>query len=203
MCLSSELCPEMEKLVDIAAQQALRTLLDLGVPRLHQGCPQVFQGQPAELLVLMPEELDSLERLIVLDFDGGLTGRAVLAVSHEGADHLATLLCRLACLDQPSDAEREDLFQDVAQLLLHGLVGSLANALDVRIVAQTAEGIGEPCLPTVLSDHPAVVEHLDARVFLAVAPFETQDQQATGALFVLLDPVSLLERLPSAEATTV
>ena len=42
-------------------------------------------------------------------------------------------------------------------------------------------------------------ENLVEGVFLAVAPFETQDQQAAGALCVLLDPASLLERLPAAE----
>ncbi len=113
----------------------LGALGDLCGATIRHTAPQVVQGQPEQARQLFPAGQATRDKLVVLDFGGGLGGLAVLALPHDSCDTLTGLLGaqlqRLGAGELDSDA----LLGEIGNVLLNGVIGSIANTFGISIVA--------------------------------------------------------------------
>lgn len=193
-------CDTIRELLDVGVSRAVESLGDLcGVP-IQYTTPQVLQGQPDQVRQLFPAGHATRDKLVVLDFGGGLGGLGVLALPLDSCDTLTTLLGEQLQRFGAVELDPDALLAEIGNVLLNGLVGAIANALSISIVAPVPEVVNNQSLAAILASHWSVEKNPDQAVFLSVTPFHADEIEVGGALVVLFDPVGLTRLLSTRPA---
>lgn len=184
----------VRELVEAGIGQASGALRDLSGAPIESAAPQVLQGRLDDLQLPLAPAATADGKLVLLDFEGGLTGRALLALPGASGDALVTLLEQI--IGQPNTAGplRDGLLAEVGNLLLNGLLGSIANTLNISIVAPVPQVVDGPSVPELLRSHRMVAKNPDLEVFVAVTPLHI-DQHAIHGEVILLFEAAGLQRL--------
>ncbi|MEN6492762.1 MAG: hypothetical protein ABFD16_00605 [Thermoguttaceae bacterium] len=188
----------VRELVEAGIRQAIVTLQDLCGAPIEYTTPQVVQGRPQEAESLLPPDQATGDRLVLLDFEGGLTGRGILALPDSSGDKLVALLERIIGRSDTAGPQRDGLLAEVGNLLLNGLLGSIANTLNISIVAPVPQVVAGSNVPELLRSHRTVTKNPDQEVFLAVTPLHIDQHAIHGEVILLFEATSLQRLLTPA-----
>ncbi len=195
MSVSQGACETIGELLEAAVSQAVGALGELCGATIHHTAPQVVHGQPDQARQLFPAGQATREKLVVLDFGGGLGGVAVLALPHDSCDALTGLLGAQLQRLGAGELDPDALLGELGNVLLNGVIGSIANTFGISIVAPVPEVVSDQSVSAVLASHRSVRQNPEQGVFLSVTPFHADELEVGGALVVLFDPASMMRVL--------
>jgi len=198
MSVGVEPSQAVRELVEAGIGQASGALRELCGAPIQYAAPQVLQGRLQDLeLPFSPAETAG-GKLVLLDFEGGLTGRGLLALPDVSSDTLVTLLERIIGRSNTTGSLRDGLLAEVGNLLLNGLLGSIANTLGISIVAPVPQVVDGPSVSESLRSHRMVTKNPDLEVFVAVTPLHIDQHASHGWVVLLFEAPGFLRLLAPA-----
>ncbi|MEN6498398.1 MAG: chemotaxis protein CheC [Thermoguttaceae bacterium] len=198
MDLTTEQHDALTELVNIGVGRAAAALSELCGERVNVSVPRVLVCQLAELADHLPVDEGQLDTLVFEDFQGRLSGRAVLAFPHASSLRLGQLLGHIACLPSESDVDLCGILTEVGNLVLNGVLGSMGNMAQTRLLCSVPElvTITEPT--SLLAGYLSRKDQPEHSLFLANVHFHVARRDIQGSILVLFECdgiVSLLDSL--------
>jgi chemotaxis protein CheC len=184
---------------------ALRETINLGVG-FAAGSLNELVGKPISLQVPEVEVLaldDALLRVgafqwnrvasVQLAFSGPLKGNVALVFPYDSAVELVSLLTGDEGSNADVDGIRAATLEETGNIILNGVVGSIANLLQGQISFSIPYYSEQGGLPARLTSLVGV----DARVVMARARFRVAEHEIEGEIFLFLE-MAALENLVAA-----
>lgn len=195
MHLDEEQQDAVTEVINIGVGRAAASLSEMLGHRINL-CVPAIKVCRAEGLAQKLRDESGVDVCVTQDFDGGLTGRAMLAFPQQSGVELSKILGEV---DDPLDELSVDLvgiLEEVGNIVLNGVLGTIGNMTDsaldysVPLLAQGSEVLR--MLTTNTSpEHQAEIDEIDQTVILADTRFDVVDSCITGSLILLFDIHSL------------
>lgn len=203
MHLTSDQHDALTELVNIGVGRAAATLSELCGERVEVSVPRVLVCQLSELGVHLSPEHDLLATLVCQDFQGELSGRAVLAFPRVSSLRLGQLLGHIACVPNESDLDLREILTEVGNLVLNGVLGSIGNIAQARLLCSVPEliTVAEPV--SVLAGYLSRQEHVEHGIFVANVYFHVARRDIRGSILVLFECDGIVNLLDSLIAESI
>lgn len=144
----------LREVVNVGIGRAAASLSELIGMRIELTMPRVRLCRLEELNASEAGEGEPWNIVIAQDFDGRITGRASLVFPRHSGLELARLLTGVEHSVDELDLELSGILTEVANIVLNGVLGSLANALDSNLTFSLPWFSGEQkgaSLPAILA----------------------------------------------------
>lgn len=196
-----EFTPDQEdalrEVVSIGVGKAAACLSDLIAMRVELTVPRLRLAAPDGSRVIPPSWGSESGVSVSQDFHGCVAGRAVLLFPNRSGVHLSRLLSQEDPGGDDIDLELSGILTEVGNILLNGVLGTLANFIDASFVYSVPwfSGRFQPADITVggKTSRPA-----DSTTLIAETRFEVRQRGIDGLLVIMFQVGSiqtLLERL--------
>ncbi len=132
MSLTSDEQDALREVINIGIGRAAATLSDLIGTRIELAVPRLRVLEPDETEPGVVRGIEGPFVLVTQDFSGPCSGRSALLLPRPSAVRLAQIL---GGVDQPTDEldlELRGILTEVGNIMLNGVLGSLANQIEAR-----------------------------------------------------------------------
>ena len=187
MSYSPEVTDALTEVVNIGVGRAAASLNELIGERIELSVPQVtFCALSA---IQGNEQLHGadLDTSIIQDFEGPTSGRAVLAFPGSSAMKLGQILAGLDETPTELDFDLRDVLNEVGNIVLNGVLGSLSNILQGHLQYTVPQLSTETSLRQLVDRHMRRDSSGDATVLIADARFNVAARNICGSLILLFD----------------
>jgi len=123
----------VQELVNIGCGKAAGALSRMTDSRVDLTAPVIAALNECQLAEYAESFSGRSHDVVSLEFDGFLSGKAMLLFLKESADNLAALLTFGMDLPELDPAMREDALRETGNIVLVSITGSIANALELRV----------------------------------------------------------------------
>ena len=182
MLLNDEQVDVLKELINIGVGKSIAILtqlvnshINLSVPKLHV---VTYKDLQSGSVPLTNEKLS----LVNLDFQGNISGSAKVAFPIQSAANLVSLLTDDVSDSTDLDSIREGTLNEVANMLLNGVMGSMANLLNKDFEYQVPfykEGFLINSIDTEIHENSVVI--------IAETHFEVKDLSINGEIVILFE----------------
>lgn len=185
----------LAELINIGVGRAAGVLNQMVGSPIQLSVPAVQVLRASELPVVLHETSREILAYVRLPFSGFVQGTAALVFPTTSAAKLVTLLTHDDPNDQDLDSLRSGTLCEVGNIVINGVMGSIANILHVRLsyglptfLDATAEQLFRP------------VPNADPVVVLAHTRFAVENQDISGAVLLIFEVVSFDTLLAAVDA---
>jgi len=187
----------------------LQELINIGVGRaagmLNRMVSTHIQLQVPELVVLSSKEFVSrygsrgreIFSAVQLTFSGHFSGMSALIFPPESASRLVSIILGNAVLTADADALRVETLQEVGNIVLNGVLGSIGNILKENIVFSPPDYVEERFERLVFF---GAEEETEAMVLMARTQFTIKDHLIEGEVLILFSLASFDSLLAAIDA---
>jgi chemotaxis protein CheC len=187
----------------------LQELINIGVGRaagmLNRMVSTHIQLQVPELVVLSSKEFVSrygsrgreIFSAVQLTFSGHFSGMSALIFPPESASRLVSIILGNAVPTADADALRVETLQEVGNIVLNGVLGSIGNILKENIVFSTPDYVEERFERLVFFGAENAPE---AMVLMARTQFTIKDHLIEGEVLILFSLASFDSLLAAIDA---
>lgn len=194
MNLSPAQLDAITELVNIGLGRAASILNEMATSNVRLTTPRIEALSLKEILMGKGRQLNATLSSVKMSFTGMMSGSAFLAFPPESALRLVSLLTGENRESPDLDSLKLETLNEVGNIVLNGVLGSIANALD---------GMMNYTIPSYQEDtlERMFVENVDEddTVVLAVAEFTVEDQDIRGDTLLILEPKSFTALLAALE----
>lgn len=132
----------LRELINIGIGRAAATLSELMGTRIELTVPSVALYEFGDWFKQSSTELSGMA--IVQDFEGSCSGRAVLVLPRDSGLRMAQILGGVEDGSDELDFELSGILAEVGNIMINGVLGSLANATGAQLSYGLPEFYGEP-----------------------------------------------------------
>ncbi|MBF0292899.1 MAG: chemotaxis protein CheC [Nitrospinae bacterium] len=182
------------ELVNIGLGRAASILNEMATSHVRLTTPRIEALSLKEILMGKGRQLNATLSSVKMSFTGMMYGSAYLAFPPESALRLVSLLTGEDRESPDLDSLKLETLNEVGNIVLNGVLGSIANALD-GMMNYTIPSYQEDTLERMFVEN---VEE-DDTVVLAVAEFSVEDQNIRGDTLLILEPKSFAALLTALE----
>jgi len=187
MSYTSEETDVLTEVVNIGVGRAAASLNELIGERIELSVPQVTLCTLSEIQGNVREDRGELDTSIIQDFDGPTSGRAVLAFPGSSALKLGQILADLDEEPTELDFDLRDVLNEVGNIVLNGVLGSLSNLLQGNLRYTVPKLSTETSFWELVQRHLARDENGETPVLIADARFQVAARNIGGSLILLFD----------------
>ncbi len=176
----------MQEVINIGAGRAAAALSELIGACIELSVPSIQFLDPETLTKGESPAGRSSQVAIFQDFEGTINGRAVLALPKEDGVLLAKLLGGEDCRSDDADLELGSILTEVGNIVLNGVLGSLANMMQGVFEYTVPECNLAASLSGLLRASPFSDEQVRS-VLVADARFSVAEQAIAGELLIAFE----------------
>jgi chemotaxis protein CheC len=178
---------------------ALTEVINIGVGRAASSLSEIT-GSPIELIVPqihvcgthefsdIAETLDiELATTVQQNFQGDLSGRALLAFSKENAFELACVVGDIQPADSEMDEELFGILEEIGNIVLNAILGSIANILDCQFSYSLPSLSTQNTFTTIALKSAGDDQKKESLALIANTSFTVASQNLSGSLLVLFE----------------
>ena len=185
----------LAELINIGVGRAAGVLNQMVGSPLHLAVPSVRVLRASELPLVMSKSSGEILAYVRLPFSGFVQGTAALVFPTSSAAKLVSVLTGDDLGDPDLDGVRSGTLCEVGNIVINGVMGSIANILHVRLsyglptfLDATAEQLFQP------------VRETDPVVVLAHTRFVVENEDISGAVLLVFEVVSFDTLLAAVDA---
>jgi len=205
MKLNDDQIDALTESINIGVGRAAGSLGQLVGERIELAVPQIRTCSLTELSEYLGSQQEKLDILVTQDFSGTANGRSLLGFSNASGAKLAQILgAGDGSLDE-LDLEYCSLLEEVGNIVLNAVLGSLANLMQTNLTYTVPELYTETPLKEVLTKHVPGVKNEQGLILLADAHFGVARREIHGSLviaFEMNDIETVLDSILSSEGVT-
>lgn len=192
MLLNEEQLDVLREIINIGVGKSIAILNQMIASPITLNVPKIFVMRYKELKSDFGQFSNEKLSLVNLDFRGNISGSAKVAFPMQSAINLVSLLTGEETDSPDLDSVREGTLNEVANMLLNGVMGSIANLLDKTFEYQ---------VPTYKEGYlvNTIDETIDENsvVLIGETHFEVKQLSVDGDIIILFE-LSGFENLKSA-----
>lgn len=196
MILTNDQLDALTEVVNIGVGRAAASLCDLVDDSIALQVPQIRMCMPADLRRPAESGEPPLDTSVLQDFDGAISGRALLAFPASSGVALAKLLGEEADPDDELELDLAGILEEVGNIVLNAVLGSLANLFEGEFEYSVPRLAADTPVDQVISGSNAAEP--DRTMLMADTHFAVADSEISGSLllaFSMNQMTSLLDRL--------
>ena len=187
MQLTDDQNDALTEVVNIGVGKAAAALSQLMGERICLSVPRIIVCDPDELsrnLDASPEQLDTS---VVQDFNGDVSGRAVLAFPRSSGVKLGQVLAGLNETSDELDLDLADTLEEVGNIVLNGVLGSISNLLASGLIYSVPRLHADTDVRHLLTDHPTDKQHTSRTRLMANTQFDVASRSISGSLLIVFN----------------
>ncbi len=174
----------LTEVVNIGVGKAADSLSQLIGERICLSVPGIIVCEPEELNRVLGERSELLDTSVVQEFEGSVTGRAVLAFPNTSGVKLGQALAGLDETPGELDLDLSEILEEVGNIVLNGVLGSISNLLDTNL------SYSVPRLHKATDVRQLVTKHSEEKCsartqLLADTRFEVSSRSISGSLLIM------------------
>lgn len=193
----------LTELVNIGVGRAAAALSELCGERVEVSAPYVLICRISEVDRYLSGEQDMLAALVVQDFQGKLSGRALLALPRSSSLKLGQLLGDMTHLPCENDLDLREILTEVGNLVLNSVLGSIGNTAHARFLCSLPELVMTAEPVSVLANYLLRQNWTDHGVFVANVQFHVARLAIQGSIMVLFECDGIVALLDSLIAASI
>ena len=183
----------LTELINIGVGKAAGVLNEMIATHVELNVPSVQILDSAALQKILEDANDSRHSVVRLGFEGGLTGATSLVFLLCDAGKLVGLLTGEQQNDSEFDSVMEHTLLEVGNIVINGVMGSIANTVGITINYSIPE-YKKDTLGNIFGSRKA---HLQRLFILADTSFKIEEHQIDGTMFILFEMNSFQNVLQS------
>jgi chemotaxis protein CheC len=174
----------LTEVVNIGMGKAADSLSQLIGERICLSVPGIVVCEPEELSRILGERSELLDTSVVQEFEGSVSGRAVLAFPRASGVKLGQVLAGLDETPGELDLDLSEILEEVGNIVLNGVLGSIGNMLDTGL-AYSVPRLYKATDVRQLVTSPAGEECTARTQLLADTRFEVSSRRISGSLLIM------------------
>ena len=178
MQLVDDTLDALTEVVSIGVGRAAASLSELIADRIELHVPL--------LRLVTPDEADAINdgRVSVLQaFTGEISGKALLSFPDDSGRSLAALLAGYNSADELQSFEMSEILSEVGNIVLNGVLGSIANLLDGTLEYDVPAFFVDRKLSDLIADVRTYNDE-DTQVLVADADLRVRSRKIVGKVFI-------------------
>ena len=196
MQLSENELDALQEIVNIGVGHAASSLSELIGSRINLRVPAVSLVAPDACDPNCTEGMS-----IVQPFDGSLSGSALLVFPTDSGQALARLLGGYDESEEIPEFETSGILSEIGNIVLNGVLGSLANAIETDLLYQVPEFFVNKTFASLVATDTAQCQDALSPVLMADTDFSVESSDIHGSIVIafqigsletLLDELQLL-----------
>ncbi len=193
MRLTNEQKDAVTEIINIGVGRAAASLSDMLGQRIDLRVPSVALCDVDSLAEQLGANESGIDLSVVQDFEGSLSGRAMLAFPKQSGVQLGKVLGEV---DTPNDELSVDLvgiLEEVGNIVLNGVLGTIGNMTASALEYSVPRLVQSVEMTQILTSKELCEEQDDTEqmVILADTHFAVDDGSIAGSLILLFDIQSL------------
>ncbi len=191
MQLTSEQKDAVTEIINIGVGRAAASLSDMLGQRIELRVPSVALCGIGSLAEKLGANESGIDLSVVQDFEGTLSGRAMLAFPKRSGIQLGRVLGEVDTPNEELSVDLVGILEEVGNIVLNGVLGTIGNMTSSALeysVPHLVQGVEMTQILTAKDQQEDDVEQL---VILADTHFAVVDGSIAGSLILLFDIQSL------------
>jgi len=192
MTLSENELDVLLEIINIGVGRASKSLSEMTGSRIELSVPNIeVIGRNG--FVEMSEKLEStLDQSVLQSFQGDFSGRAVLGFPTRQAFDLARIVGGIEVTDVEMDDELFGVLEEIGNIFLNNVVGSIANMLDCKLSYMLPELCSQKFFKGLLKPGQPEKQSL---ALIADTSFSISENDISGSLILFFETNNLKELL--------
>jgi chemotaxis protein CheC len=190
----------LTEIINIGMGEAAASLSELVADRIELRIPFVTICSSAEAVqIVSRRQTDRIDASIVQEFQGAISGRAILAFPRTSSLKLGQILAGTA--EQPTaiDLELGGMLSEIGNIVLNGVMGTISNLIGDRLEYSLSRLVIDADISTLILEDVQVGPR-DPAVLIADAQFAVNARDVSGSLLILFHVGSIERILASINA---
>lgn len=191
MQMTSDQQDVMTEIINVGIGRAAASLSELLGKRIALQVPAVTICNISDLSERLRDEESGVDLSVVQDFQGGLSGRAMLAFPRRSGIELGKMLGGVDSSHEELSIDLIGILEEVGNIVLNGVLGTVGNMTSLALdysVPRLAQGVE---VTRMLASHASEQNDTKQMVILADTRFTVAEDSITGSLILLFDIQSL------------
>jgi chemotaxis protein CheC len=192
--LTRDQLDSLTEMINIGVGDAAASLSELVCERIQLRVPFVMVCSSAEAVKTLHERQgDRLDTSIVQEFQGAVSGRALLAFPRTSTLKLGQILSNSPQLPTTIDLELGGILSEVGNIVLNGVMGTISNLIGDRLDYSLSRLVVDTDVTHLIIDD-SLIGSRDPAVLIADAQFDIDNRGVSGWLLVVFH-VGSVERI--------
>ena len=191
MRLTSEQKDAVTEIINIGVGRAAASLSDMLGQRIDLRVPAVTLCGVNSLAEQLGGNEAGIDLSVVQDFEGSLSGRAMLAFPKRSGIQLGRVLGEVEAPNEELSVDLVGILEEVGNIVLNGVLGTIGNMTSLELeyaVPHLVQGVE---MTRILTADALEEDGLEQLVILADTHFAVVDGSIAGSLILLFDIQSL------------
>jgi chemotaxis protein CheC len=197
MRLTNDQLDSLTELINIGVGEAASSLSELVAERIDLRVPFVTVCSSRDAVAtLRDRQADRLDTSIVQEFQGAISGRALLAFPRVCSLKLGQILTSVPDVPETIDLELGGMLSEVGNIVLNGVMGTISNLIGDRLDYSLSRLVVATDVTELIVDD-SLVGPRDPAVLIADARFDIDRRNISGSLLIVFH-VGSIERILGA-----
>jgi len=183
--LTSDQSDILSEIVNIGIGRAAASLSDLVGKKIDLFIPHITLSSVEELNSHFPSLSGTPKTMVLQEFSGKLSGRAILAFPQKSSLQLAQILGELDSEPEELDLDLCGILTEVGNIVLNGVLGSMGNLLESNLEYTVPELAFTNNLVELLTQTDMSENSDNVLVLLADARFHVAESEINGSLIIV------------------
>ncbi|MEO2035758.1 MAG: chemotaxis protein CheC [Planctomycetaceae bacterium] len=187
MELSADQIDSLTEIVNIGVGRAADSLSRIVGARIELTVSSIHVGELSELSALFDDLQGSPDTTIIQDFEGDVSGRALLAFPAASGVTLAQIISGVDQTIDELDVDLGGILEEIGNIVLNAVLGSIGNMTQTGMVYSVPEFYpSTPPLRLIQNGRRKVQDDCDY-LLLADVQFRTSQRDVTSSLLIAFD----------------
>ncbi len=193
MRLTSEQKDAVTEIINIGVGRAAASLSDMLGQRIDLRVPAVTLCGVNSLAEQLGDNGAGIDLSVVQDFEGSLSGRAMLAFPKRSGIQLGRVLGEVEAPNEELSVDLVGILEEVGNIVLNGVLGTIGNMTSLELEYSVPHLVQGVEMTRIFSSDEIEEEEedLEQLVILADTHFAVVDGSIAGSLILLFDIQSL------------
>ena len=190
MRLSAEQKDAVTEIINIGVGRAAASLSDMLGQRIDLRVPSVTLCGIDSLAERLDEQ-SGIDLSVVQDFQGSLSGRAMLAFPKRSGIQLGRVLGEVDAPNEELSVDLAGILEEVGNIVLNGVLGTIGNMTSSALEYSVPHLVQGVEMTQILTSNDMAEDDAEPMVILADTHFAVVDGSIAGSLILLFDIQSL------------
>jgi len=187
MDFSTDQIDALTEIVNIGMGRAGSSLSRIVGERVELTVPSIHIGKLSDVSSLIGEPQGNPDTTIIQDFEGDVSGRALLAFPRTSGISLAQIISGVDGNVDKLDIDIGGALEEIGNIVLNAVLGSIGNMTNSGMVYSVSEFY--PCTPPLrlIKNRRSKVDEDCNCLLVADAQFRISQHDVTGSLLIVFD----------------
>jgi chemotaxis protein CheC len=187
MQLSADQIDTLTEIVNIGVGRAASSLSRIVGERVELMVPSIHIGELSEMSSLLGDTQGNPDTTIIQDFEGDVSGRALLAFPSASGISLAQIISGVDETVDELDVDLGGILEEIGNIVLNAVLGSIGNMTSSGMVYSVPEFYPSTSPLRLIQNPRNKVDDECDYLLIADAQFRISHRDVTGSLLIAFD----------------